>query len=86
MSMEIKYTAHAVERMMQRHVSPQAVEALLTEPDGSILQSMDKYIFYKKIKGRKDNDIAAVVIHKMKYQYEVITVMINFEVKSENTS
>lgn len=83
--MEIKFTPHAVERMMQRKISPQEVESLLTDPDGSIVQSKNKYIFYRNIKGRKDNDIAAVAIHKKDY-YEVITVMIKFEVKSENTS
>lgn len=78
--MEIKYTPHAVERMIQRKVSPQEVELLLGDPDGTIVQSMEKFIYYKKIKGRKDNALAAVAVQKKNDQYEVITVMVNFEV------
>lgn len=79
--MEIKYTPHAVERMIQRKVSPQEVELLLGAPDGTIVQSMEKFIYYKKINGRKDNALAAVAVQKKNDQYEVITVMVNFEVK-----
>ena len=78
--MEIIYTPHAVERMMQRVVSPQEVELLLGDPDGIIAQSKDKFIYYKKIRGRKDNVLAAVTVHKRNDLYEVITVMVNFEV------
>lgn len=78
--MEIKYTPHAVERMIQRKVSPQEVELLLGDLDGTIVQSMEKFIYYKKIKGRKDNALAAVAVQKKNDQYEVITVMVNFEV------
>jgi hypothetical protein len=77
--MEIIYTAHAVERMMQRVVSPQEVELLLGDPDGIIAQSKDKFIYYKMIRGRKDNDLAAVVVQKRNNLHEVITVMVNFE-------
>lgn len=79
--MEIKYTPYAVERMIQRKVSPQEVELLLGAPDGTIVQSMEKFIYYKKINGRKDNALAAVAVQKKNDQYEVITVMVNFEVK-----
>ncbi len=65
---------------MQRVVSPQEVELLLGNPDGIIAQSKDKFIYYKKIRGRKDNVLAAVVVHKRNDLYEVITVMVNFEV------
>lgn len=65
---------------MQRVVSPQEVELLLGNPDGIIAQSKDKFIYYKKISGRKDNVLAAVVVHKRNDLYEVITVMVNFEV------
>ena len=77
--MEIKYTPHAVERMMQRNISPQEVELLLSNPGGAIMQSMDKYIYYKKIKGRTDNALAAVTVVIENNRYEVITVMVNFE-------
>jgi len=78
--MEITYTAHAVERMMQRGISPQEVELLLSKPDGTIKQSMDKFIYYKQVKGRKDNTLAAVTVKIENNRFEVITVMINFEV------
>lgn len=79
--MNIKYSSHAVERMIQRNISPNEVEAILTDPDGTIKQSKDKFIYYKKIKYRNDNLLAAVTVQKNKIFFEIITVMINFEVK-----
>jgi hypothetical protein len=67
--------------MIQRNISTKDVELILGEPDGKIKQSQDKYIFYKKIKGRKDNLIAAVTVLRSADTYEIVTVMINFEVK-----
>ena len=78
--MKIKYRPHAVDRMLQRNISTQEVELILTDPDGTIQQSRDKFIFYKKLKGRKDNSIAAVTLLKTKDEFDVITVMIDFEV------
>ena len=78
--MEITYTGHAVERMIQRGISPQEVELLLSKPDGTIKQSMDKFIYYKQVKGRKDNALAAVTVKVASNRFEVITVMVNFEV------
>ncbi|HXH75861.1 MAG TPA: DUF4258 domain-containing protein [Bacteriovoracaceae bacterium] len=78
--MEIKYRSHAVNRMLQRNISTDEVELILNEPDGMIRQSQDKFIFYKKLKGRKDNLIAAVTLIKSKNAFEVLTVMIDFEV------
>ena len=66
--------------MMQRVVSPQEVELLLGDPDGIIAQSKDKFIYYKKIRGRNDNVLATVAVQKRNNFYEVITVMVNFEV------
>lgn len=79
--MEIKYRSHAVNRMLQRKISTGEVELILNEPDGVIAQSLDKFIFYKKLKGRKDNLIAAVTLIKSKETFEVLTVMIDFEVQ-----
>ncbi len=79
--MEIKYRSHAVNRMLQRKISTVEVELILNEPDGVIKQSLDKFIFYKKLKGRKDNLIAAVTLIKSKETFEVLTVMIDFEVQ-----
>ncbi len=80
-TMDIKYSAHAVERMIQRKITPKIVEDIITSPLGKIKQSSDKIIFYKKIKSRKDNFIAAVTVKRKINLYEVITVMTNFEVK-----
>ena len=78
--MEIKYSSHAVERMLQRRISPREVEAVLTEPDGLIRQSRDKFVAYGKIDGRTDNSLAVVAVEGDGVR-EVITVMVNFEVR-----
>ena len=78
--MEITYTPLAVERMMQRVISPQEVELLLGDPDGVITQSKDKFVYYQKIRGRKDNVLVAVAVQKRNNLYEVVTVMVNFEI------
>lgn len=52
----------------------------LLKPDGVIKQSLDKYIYYKKLKGRSDNMVAAVAITKKHKSFEVLTVMVDFEV------
>jgi hypothetical protein len=53
---------------------------IVFEPDNIIKQSQDKFIYYKKLKGRTANLIAAVVITKNHNSFEVLTVMIDFEV------
>ena len=78
--MEIKFNSHAVERMFQRKVSAQEVEDLLAKPDGVIRQSRDKVIAYKRI-GRRTDNAVAVVAAEGKGAWEVITVMVNFEVR-----
>lgn len=83
--MEVKYSAHAVERMMQRLVSTQEVEDLLAKPDGVIRQSRDKIIAYKRIRGRQDNGIAVVAVERQG-SYEVVTVLVNFRANNESTS
>lgn len=79
--MEIKYRSHAVDRMLQRNISTMEVEQIINGPDGVIKQSQDKFIYYKKIKGRTDNLIAAVTLTKSKGFLEILTVMIDFEVQ-----
>lgn len=78
--MEIKYSSHAVERMLQQRISPREVEAVLTEPDGLIRQSRDKFVAHGKIDGRTDNSLAVVAVEGDGVR-EVITVMVNFEVR-----
>lgn len=75
------YRSHAVDRMLQRNISTLEVELILNEPDGVIKQSQDKYIYFKKLKGRTDNLIAAVTLTKSKGSFEILTVMIDFEVQ-----
>ncbi len=67
--------------MIQRKISTEEVELILASPDGKIRQSMDKIIYYKNLKGRKDNSVAAVTLLIKNSCYEIITVMIDFEVK-----
>jgi Domain of unknown function (DUF4258) len=78
--MDVKYRSHAVERMLERKITTVEVEMILLEPDGVIKQSLDKYIYYKQLKGRADNMIAAVTITKKHKSFEILTVMIDFEV------
>lgn len=80
--MEIVYTSHAVDRMRERKITPAAVETVLSAPDGTIQQSRDKTIFYKRIKGRSDNSLAAVALRRANDSYDILTVMIYFEAKS----
>ena len=66
--------------MIQRGISPHEVEDVLGKPDGVIRQSMDKVIAYKRIEGRNDNSVAVVAVDENQ-AWEVITVMINFEMR-----
>jgi hypothetical protein len=77
---KIKYRSHAVDRMLQRKITTFEVELILSDPDGTIKQSRDKYIYFKRLKGRKDNLIAAVMLIKSQDEIEVLTVLIDFEV------
>ncbi len=68
--------------MQDRKISVAEVEQILTSPDGKIRQSRDKAIFYRHLSRRKDNLIAAVVIEKLPDDWiEVLTVLVNFEVR-----
>ena len=78
--MQINFSSHAVDRMIQRQISTVEVEDLLARPDSLIRQSKDKVIVYKRMPGRKDNALAAVAIER-DGAFEVIIVMVNFEVK-----
>ena len=78
--MKVKYRSHAVDRMLQRKITTFEVELILSDPDGTIKQSRDKYIYFKRLKGRKDNLIAAVMLIKSQDEIEVLTVLIDFEV------
>jgi hypothetical protein len=79
--MKLEFTAHAVIRMQERKISVEEVEEIIRNPDGTISQSKQKIIFYKKVKWRNNNMIAAVTALKTKSHFTVITVMVNFMVK-----
>jgi len=79
--MEIVYSAHAVERMRLRNIGPSEVEKVLQKSDGEIKQSKGKSIFYKRLRKRKDNLVAVVALKDGPLKYEIITIMIIFEVK-----
>jgi serine/threonine protein phosphatase PrpC len=66
--------------MSGRDISTSEVEDILAKPDGTIRQSMDKLIAYKKLKGRKDNCVAIIAVEKNN-EFEIITVMVNFGVR-----
>jgi len=77
--MEVIYSTHGVERMFEHVIPPSKVEAVLRAPDGVIHQSRDKIIAFKRFDERNDNAIAVVAVADTGV-YEVITVMIEFEV------
>ncbi len=77
--MNIKYSPHAVDRMIQRRISTAEVEDVFAKPDGLIKQSQDKIIVYREIGTRVDNSLAVVAVEQ-NGNIEVITVMVNFEV------
>jgi hypothetical protein len=78
----IRFQPHAVWRMQQRNLSVEEVLQIIQEPDGKIAQSKDKTILYKKLNRRSDNLVAAVVVERMAGDLlEVVTVLVNFEVR-----
>ncbi len=81
--MEIVFSEHAVIRMLERSITPDMVRAIIRSPMGKIRQSRDKWIFYKSFAVRRDNHVAAVVVERVGERFEVITVMIDFEVHNK---
>ncbi len=79
--MEIIFSEHAVVRMFERKITPDIVKDILENFDGRISQSKDKWIYFKKIRKRKDNSLAVVVVEVPNNRFEIISVMIHFEVK-----
>jgi hypothetical protein len=79
---QLRFHPHAVERMQDRRLSVIEVESVVTAPDGRIRQTKDKSILYKELKQRKDNLIAAVIVEALPGGIiEVVTVLVNFEVR-----
>ena len=68
--------------MQERGLSVDEVSQVVNEPDGKISQSRDKFIFFKRLVHRRDNLIAAVLVEILPdEEAEIITVLINFEVR-----
>ncbi len=68
--------------MQERALSVEEVQQVIQKPDGRISQSKDKTIYYKRLSGRRDNFVAAVVVELLPDEIlEVLTVLINFEVR-----
>ena len=81
--MELRFHPHAVERMQERKVTVAEVNQIISAPDGRIRQSKDKEILYRKLPNRRDNMVAAVVVERLdEGLVEVVTVLVNFEVRS----
>lgn len=76
----IVYSSHAVSRMQERKITTDEIELILSKPEGKIRQSVDKWIFYRKFPKRPDNLLAAVVVEMSRGGWEVVTVLVNFEV------
>jgi hypothetical protein len=80
--MNLRFHPHAVERMQKRKLTVTEVESVVNSPDGRIRQTKDKAILYKKLDRRPDNLIAAVVVESFPGDItEVVTALVNFEVK-----
>ena len=80
--MQLRFYPHAVNRMQERKITVAEVELIVNSPDGRIAQSKDKSVLYKKFTKRTDNLVAAVIVEVLPEQIvEVITVLVNFEVK-----
>lgn len=80
--MKLRFYPHAVLRMQERALSVEDVLRIIERPGGKISQSKDKTIYYKKLSGRRDNLIAAVVVELLPDEIlEVLTVLINFKVR-----
>lgn len=80
--MNLRFQPHAVQRMQERKLTVAEIQAVIAAPDGTIPQTKDKSIFYKKLERRKDNLVAAVVVESLPDEgIDVITVLVNFEVR-----
>ncbi len=72
-------TEHALQRILERKITLEQLDLVIKKPD-FVAQQGPKFILAKKIKGRKDNMLSAVVIEKMeKNLWIVITVMVDFQ-------
>lgn len=84
MSIKIKkwvLTPHAAEKIIERGISVQELDAVVKNPD-TIIDQGPKLILTKRFQSRKDNNVAAVLLEKKdKDLWVVITVMVNFQKK-----
>ncbi|HLG19542.1 MAG TPA: DUF4258 domain-containing protein [Bdellovibrionota bacterium] len=70
---------HAATRMMERRITVDEIRGIIETPDYRIPQG-PKWIFGKRLKGRRGNDVAAVILERKEQAlWVVITVMVRFE-------
>ena len=70
-------TKHAVERMQERDISRSIVEEVIETGNSLKKSKKDKWWVFKKVKGRKDNDIC-LSISIEEPNLIVITTLINW--------
>ena len=73
-------TPHAAQRLLERKISIDELQTLLTKPDEIIPQG-PKYLLVAHFPKRSDNKLAAVVLEKKGDLWLVITILINFQGK-----
>jgi len=75
-------TPHAAERLLERKITIYQLSLLLHDPE-KIIHQGPKFILIRHFPNRKDNKLAAVVLEKHgENLWLVITLLINFEIKS----
>jgi len=72
-------TPHAAIRMEERGISPSELALVVEHPDLAIPQG-PKWIFAKRLAGRRDNLVAAVLLErKERGVWVVLSVLVRFE-------
>ena len=74
-------TPHAASKIIERKISIEELQALLTSPDQIIPQG-PKFLLVSHFPHRTDNKLAAVVLEKKGDLWVVITILINFTPRS----
>ena len=74
-------SAHAVQRMEERRVHLNDIKAIVSTPD-FVLKQGAKFILAKELENRSDNLVGAVLLEKESSPWLVVTVMVNFAVRS----
>ena len=73
-------TPHAAQRLLERKISIDELQKLLTAPD-EVIQQGPKYLLVAHFPKRSDNKLAAIVLEKKGDLWLVITILINFQTR-----